>query len=134
MVKISEVIKKLQGVFPPPEVKTAEELLYCFLKEKVSAVTVEPACYGEIPGKAHRITIDYTGKNGKKKPVRRQEVLVTIKKQSTKEELLQEMRKLYPVIESRANEIRNILGICVIIPERFIRELAPVQKRSGTTA
>lgn len=120
---IEKVFKKFRGAIRPRIVKSVDEISILFKREKVTSVTVEPACYSTMGG-LHKLTIDYTGVNGKKKPIRRQEVLYTIEKRSTDEFLLQKINELFPAIKKRAEKLQNELGVVVTIPEQFLKAFA----------
>lgn len=123
--KAKAAVRKVQkGVFPPPAVKSVEEVVHLFKQKGVGSVIAEPSCYQKLFDGSHKLAIDYLGGGGKK-PIHRQEVLKVIpNKDVTDDHLVEEMKALYPLIHERVRHLRAELGgVAVTIPEHIVKAL-----------
>lgn len=121
--KAKAAVRKVQkGVFPPPAVKSVEEVVCLFKQKGVGSVIAEPSCYQKLFDGSYKLAIDYLG--GGKKPIRRQEVLKVIPKDVTDDHLVEEMKALYPLIHERVRHLRaELSGVAVTIPEHIVKAL-----------
>lgn len=121
MLKMAkEAAKKVKkGVFPPPAVKSVEEVVRLFRKKGVASVIAEPACYKKLLDGSHKLVIDYLGSR-----IHRQEVLKVIHEDVTDDHLVEQLRAHYPLIRERVEKLRTELGVVVTIPEHIVRVLA----------
>lgn len=120
--KVKAAVKKAKEALPPPTAKSLDEVIDLFRRKGVVSVTAEATLYQKLLAGHHKIVIDYTGVRGKLL-VRRQEVLKVITEKVTNDQLVKEMRKLYPLIREKVEKLRIELGVAVTIPEHIVKVL-----------
>ncbi|MBI5913418.1 hypothetical protein HY839_03190 [Candidatus Azambacteria bacterium] len=107
---------------------TSDDIITAFKKERVREVILEPACYWRPSIRhlfRHKCVIDYVGvRRGTKKPLRRQEVLLSIPGRSTNKILRKKLVDLSPIVYERTDEVlEKIPGVRAGIANEYLKTL-----------